>query len=206
MPPEFIYLDLGNVLLKFDHRLAATQMAEVAGLDPELVWRIVFGGELLGQVESGQLTDRQFYERFCEATNTWADYDKLQYAGSAIFEINRPMIPLVAQLRAAGYRLGILSNTSESHWNYVAKGRYGLIPRTFDIVVLSYEVRSMKPDPEIYRVAAERAGVAPEHIFFTDDREDNVAGALAAGLDAALFTGAASLQRQLRARGVRWNF
>ena len=39
MPPKFIYFDLGNVLLRFDHELACRQMAAVAGTTPELVPR-----------------------------------------------------------------------------------------------------------------------------------------------------------------------
>jgi putative hydrolase of the HAD superfamily len=206
MPPAFFYFDLGNVLLHFDHRLAARQMAEVAGLDVEQVWRLVFEGDLLRQVECGAITDRQFYDRFCEATGTRADYDRLQYAGSAIFTLNAPMVPLVGHLRDAGHRLGILSNTSESHWNFVSRGRYGLIPNAFEQVVLSYEAGAMKPDAVIYRLAAERAGVAPEQIFFTDDREENIAGAKEAGFDAVLYTDTRGLAQELRRRGARCNF
>lgn len=206
MPPKFIYFDLGNVLLNFDHRLAAQQMADVAGVDIEQVWQLVFDGALLRQIETGEIDDQQFYQLFCEATGTCPDYDKLQYAGSAIFTLNASIVPLVAHLKQAGYRLGILSNTSNSHWQYATNGRYGLLPSAFEIAILSYEVRSMKPDAEIYRLAAERAGCQPSEIFFTDDRQDNIAGALAAGFDAVLYTDTPTLARELHARGVQTNF
>ncbi len=207
MPPKFLYFDLGNVLLKFDHRLAATQMAEAAGVDVEQVWELVFAGDLLRQVETGELTDRQFYELFCERTGICAEYERLQQAGSAIFTPNLPMIPLVAHLKAAGYRMGILSNTSASHWEYATAGRYlCLLPGAFEITILSYEARSMKPDPAIYQIAAEKAGVAPGEIFFTDDRPENVEGARQAGFDAVLFHDAPTLATELRRRGVRFNY
>jgi putative hydrolase of the HAD superfamily len=206
MTPAFIYFDLGNVLLKFDHSRAARQMAAVADINAERVWEVVFTGDLLFRVETGQVSNREFYEIFCEQTGTRADYESLQQAGNDIFELNRPMVPIIAALASTGRRLGILSNTSASHWEFVTDGRYALLKVGFERAVLSYEVGVMKPDLAIYRAAAEQAGVAPEEIFFTDDREENVAGAIEAGFDAVLFTGARQLVDVLRERGVRFNY
>ena len=36
--PRFLYFDLGNVLLHFDHVLAARQMAAIAGVAHERIW------------------------------------------------------------------------------------------------------------------------------------------------------------------------
>jgi putative hydrolase of the HAD superfamily len=63
--PQFLYFDLGNVLLWFDHHLAARQMAAVAGVAEERVWRLVFEGELEQRYEAGEIGDREFYEIFC---------------------------------------------------------------------------------------------------------------------------------------------
>jgi putative hydrolase of the HAD superfamily len=206
MPPAFIYFDLGNVLLNFSHRRAARQMAEVAGVSAEKVWQVVFEGGLEWRFELGEIDARQFYERFCEGTGTRPDYDALDQAGSAIFDYNLTMLPLVAHLERAGHRLGILSNTNESHWKYCASGRYATIPASFEITVLSYQVHAMKPDEKIYRIAAERAGLAPENIFYTDDRMENVEGALRAGFDAVHYTTTPALARELRRRGVESSF
>ena len=52
--PRFLYFDLDNVLLKFDHHLAARQMAEVAGLTEDRVWDLVFGSDLEQIARVGQ--------------------------------------------------------------------------------------------------------------------------------------------------------
>ena len=54
--------------------------------------------------------------------------------------------------------------------------------------------------------AAKMAGVAPKEVFYTDDIQANVDGALAAGFDAVLFTTAADYVRELRRRGIRFNY
>jgi putative hydrolase of the HAD superfamily len=110
------------------------------------------------------------------------------------------------QLKAAGYRLGILSNTSPAHWEFIADGRFTLIRSFFDVCVLSYQVGAMKPEAEIYRAAEVRAGVAAEHVFFVDDRAENVAGARCCGFDAVQYTTAAALAADLRQRGARINY
>ena len=57
-----------------------------------------------------------------------------------------------------------------------------------------------------YAAAAKLAGVAPERIFFADDRLENVAAALAAGWDAVLFESVSQLNAALRDRGVVINY
>lgn len=205
-PPRFIYFDLGNVLLFFDHHLAARQMAEVAGIPAERVWQVVFESDLAPRYESGEVDDRAFYEAFCRATDTRPDFDALLLAGSDIFTLNVSIVPVVAALRAAGYRLGILSNTSPAHWNYCTGGRYVILDREFDVHALSYEIGACKPDPKIYEAAAKLAGVPPEHIFFIDDVARNVAGAQAAGFDAVQYTATAALAAELRRRGLKFNY
>jgi len=53
-------------------------------------------------------------------------------------------------------------------------------------VVISAEVRLHKPQPEIYRLAAERLDEPPERCVFVDDLRENCAGAEAVGMRAVL--------------------
>lgn len=200
--PELIYFDLGNVLLLFDHHRAARQMAEVAGLSERQVWDVVFGSDLERRYECGELDCQGFYREFCALTGTSPDFDALRHAAAAIFEVNEPIASLVQRLHAHGRRLGILSNTCAAHWDYCTDGRYRFLNDCFSVHALSYKLKAMKPDPRIYVRAAELAGVAPQHIFFTDDRPENVAGAQQAGYDAVLFQSADQLAADLAQRGI----
>lgn len=205
-PPKFLYFDLGNVLLNFDHALGCRQMAEVAGIEPEQVRRAIFETSLYRDYDTGAITSAQFFERFCELTESRAARAALFHAGAAIFRPNTSVWPLIVHLQRSGYRLGILSNTCEMHWQYVTDGRYSLLPRYFEVFALSYELGAAKPDAEIYRRAADLAGTAPQETFFVDDIAANVQGARAAGLDAVQFTTAATLVRDLAERRVRCNY
>lgn len=205
-PPSFFYFDLGNVLLLFDRQRVARQMAKVAGVAPDRVWHVLYETDLLARYESGRISTSCFFESFCQEVGTKPDPAELYRAASDIFEINVPVVPIVAHLTAAGQRLGILSNTNEMHWNYIVNGRYTVVRRCFEKYALSYELGAMKPEAEIFRAAAELARTPAEKIFFVDDHLENVLGARQAGFDAVQFQDARQLAADLRSRGVRWNY
>ncbi|HEY2838647.1 MAG TPA: HAD family phosphatase [Pirellulales bacterium] len=202
----FIYFDMGNVLLLFDHERGCRQIAEVAGTSTEEVRRVLFDTGLELRYEAGELSTREFYEAFCEQTGTRPDYQAMLRAAGDIFTVNASILPVVAALHAAGYRLGLLSNTCEAHWVFIQQHRFSVTSTMFDVIALSYEVRAMKPDRRIFEAAAEKAGVAPAEIFFTDDIAGHVAGARAAGFDAEQYTTTPELVRQLRKRGLKFNY
>ncbi|PID30688.1 hypothetical protein CSA80_04505 [Candidatus Saccharibacteria bacterium] len=58
----------------------------------------------------------------------------------------------------------------------------------FDEVVASAEIGYAKPDPEAYRITAERLGVAPEACVFTDDKLVFCEAAESVGMQAVLYT------------------
>lgn len=201
--PNFLYFDLGNVVCPFDYSVAVRQMAGVAGVLPAVIQEVVFDSGLENAYEQGDMTTQQFYEAFCQRIGKRPDSEALLVASSDMFRLDEAVAELILQLRKSGHRTGLLSNTCEAHWRFCADRKFPILQQLFEVTALSYELRAMKPDPAIYRGAADLAGVAPGEIFFVDDRADNVEGARRAGFDAVLFAGAADLAAALAGRGVR---
>lgn len=206
MPPKFIYFDLGNVLLYFSHARMCRQMAQVAAVDEELVRHVLFDTGLEIAYERGDLTTEQFYERFCHAVDRRPPLADLALAANDIFEVNVGMKGVLAALQASGHRLGLLSNTSELHFNFFADGRYSQIPDAFEQLALSFRLGAIKPEARIFEAAAEMAGVSPGEIFFTDDVLANVEGARDAGFEAVQYVTTPQLVADLRSRGLRFNY
>jgi epoxide hydrolase-like predicted phosphatase len=69
--------------------------------------------------------------------------------------------------------------------------------RVFDVIVYSAEEGICKPDPEIYRRALERLGVAPQEATFVDDRIKNVEGARRLGIHAFQYTDTAAARQEI---------
>ncbi|MCA9215206.1 MAG: HAD family phosphatase [Planctomycetales bacterium] len=198
---EFIYFDLGKVLLDFDHGKACKQVADLAGITEAAVRQLVFEDDgLLLQFETGMIDERQFHAAFCRATGTDTDLSMFLNAYSDIFEVIPAMAELVRTLHSASVPLGILSNTSAAHWNLVCDGRFPFLPGLFREHVLSYEAQAMKPDVSIYELAVRRSGCCAASIFFCDDKEENISGAIAAGLDAVLFESYDQIRDELQWR------
>ena len=201
---EFMYFDLGNVILPFDHDLMCRQVAAVADIEPGLVRALLLEGEIQANYESGAITSQQFFECFCELTNSTPDQDALMVALSDIFELNAHIIPILTQLNAVNFPIGLLSNTCEAHWNFILD-RFQIVPRFFETKILSYQVKCLKPNAQIYELAAEAAGFPAEKIFFVDDKPENVEGAKNSGFVAVQFENPPCLTRALQSHGLRIN-
>jgi len=203
--PQFLYFDLGRVLLDFDVERMLRQIGAVAGLAPQRVREVIFDTGLLFQAESGALGTQEFYEAFCDRTGTQPERTALERAAGDIFELKTSVVPVVAQLRAAGHRMGVLSNTCACHWEHCVR-RFRILTVLFDVTALSYQIGHVKPDRAIFLAAAELAGTPPASVFFVDDTPGHVEGARAAGFDAVSFTSTPQLVADLRARGVQFNY
>jgi putative hydrolase of the HAD superfamily len=107
---------------------------------------------------------------------------------------------LVADLAQSGVRLACLSN-DVSEWSARLRRQFGL-DKDIQTWVISGDIGVRKPDGRAYAALVEAVGVPPEHIIFFDDREDNVAAARVAGLDARRFVTAAAARVALRAVGL----
>ncbi len=115
--------------------------------------------------------------------------------------INRDVVALIEALRRR-YRVALLSNADE-RLESVLRERYG-IAHLFDPLVISAHVGLAKPDPAIYLLTAERAGVPPQACIFVDDHPKNAAAAREVGMLGIHFTGYEPLVQTLRDSGLTW--
>ena len=97
-----------------------------------------------------------------------------------VFRPNEPVVALVHERKAAGFRLGVLTNNvKEFRENWRA-----MLPfdELFDDIVDSHEVRMRKPNPAIYQLALARLGAEAERTAFLDDMAANVEAAERVGM------------------------
>ncbi|MFI9450239.1 HAD family hydrolase [Amycolatopsis sp. NPDC052450] len=104
-------------------------------------------------------------------------------------ETNHEWVRALRGFSAAGLFVGLMSNmvpTWDAHWRRMVP-----VSELFDDVLLSFEVGCRKPDPAMFQLAAQRAGVPAGECLLVDDLEHNCAGAREAGWHAVLFDDAA---------------
>jgi epoxide hydrolase-like predicted phosphatase len=182
-----LLLDFGGVLTTnvFD---SFREFCVAEGLDPDAVKRLFRdqprARELVRGLETSELTEDEFGERFGELLEIDDRTGLVERMFGGLREDDR-MLAAVRRARAAGIRTGLVSNS-------MGAGRYdrAAFPELFDGVVISGEVGMHKPQPEIFLLGAERAGLAPQQCVFVDDLRENCDGAEAVGMTAVLHRGA----------------
>jgi putative hydrolase of the HAD superfamily len=98
------------------------------------------------------------------------------------------------------YKLFLLSNTDSIHQKYGWQ-KYEFL-KYFDKLILSHEVRSVKPEEKIYRKVEEASGFPSEEHFYIDDIQEYVDAAINLGWDAVVFEGYEKLVRDLKDRKI----
>ena len=139
---------------------------------------------LLRKLEKGELSAAAFSEEFAGILGV--EPDGLVERLFAKAGPDEAMIGAVRDLRAAGVKTGLISNS----WGEGLPYDKDMLAELFDAVVISGDVGLHKPDPEIFELGAERIGLAPTDCVFIDDLRENCAGAEAVGMTAVLHRGA----------------
>lgn len=108
--------------------------------------------------------------------------------------INPGTIEVLADLKAGGTRLALLSNAGPDYGSYF---RHGPLGDFFAACYVSGELNLLKPHPEIFWHVLHEQGVSAADAVFTDNRESNVRGAEAIGITGHVFTGVPGLREFL---------
>jgi putative hydrolase of the HAD superfamily len=106
--------------------------------------------------------------------------------------LSEPMHDLLRQVRRAGLKTAMLSNS----WGISAYPA-DVLAELFDAVVISAEVGMRKPEERIFRHATGLLGLDPAECVFIDDIEANVQAAEALGMTGVLHTGPAATAARL---------
>jgi putative hydrolase of the HAD superfamily len=193
--------DLGRVVLWFDNNIFLRKLAGLAGKPFENVKAAVHGNlEIIRQFDGGGLTPAQFHEWVTNLVGAEVSYDAFYEIYNDIFSLNPAVVDVLARVKAAGTTTVLLSNTDPERFGFIRRRFPEIL--FFDGYVLSYELRLLKPDPAIYLEAARRAGSPPAECIFIDDMEENVRGAVTAGLQGIHYRPETDLEAELRALGL----
>jgi putative hydrolase of the HAD superfamily len=141
-------------------------------------------------LEKGLIDFATFYERMLEKAprvlGRPIDAEAFgRFWRSAAPGVHWTVVHKMRDLKAAGYRLAILTNNVKEfgdHW----RASFPL-DELCDDVVDSSHVGMRKPERGIYELTCNRLGVGPAQAAFVDDNADNVAAARDFGLHAIHF-------------------
>lgn len=178
---RFVYFDLGRVLLFFDWKRARLRIAEESPLSPEEIDRSFRANVPWTEFELGRIDESDFFDLAQRAVSFQGSRAALKSAFCEIFTPMTENITLAREIAAERPgAVGLLSNTNSSHIAAVAEA-FPDVLAPFALRLYSFELGLRKPDPAIYRAAAEAACTAAGNILFLDDLEENTRAAEEAG-------------------------
>jgi|ERR1700722_5583319 2-haloacid dehalogenase len=193
--------DLGGVLIDWD---------------PRYLYRKLFDGDAVAMEEFLATVCTQSWNEQQDAGRPFADASallkrvhphKAQLIDAWFLRYDETLggpisgtVDVLAELNSRGVPLYALSNWSAETFP-VALQRFEFLKR-FRGIMLSGDVKLLKPDPRIFKLFLETFAIDPASTVYIDDREPNVDAATACGMHGITFTDAATLRTELTRLGL----
>ncbi len=196
---QFIFFDLGGVVVDVESDRLMHQIAQLIGRSFEEVHATVYHEELLLPFELGQMTPERYHEGLRHRLGLPWNYEQFVGIWNGIFTENVEVTSLIQRL-ATRYQLMALSNTNTLHISHIRRTVPSL--SVFKDWIASCEVGCRKPDRKIYELALQRAGVSADAAVYIDDRPELVEAGRRVGLTAIRFENGRQLERDLRSAGI----
>jgi putative hydrolase of the HAD superfamily len=195
-----IVFDLGQVLLRFDYRYFVEKVnRHKAGIGDKFLEVYENNYEVHRDFEKGLISEKYFISRMLEYLDHTIDEETFCKYWSDIFSFNNDVIALLFALKKK-YKLYLISNTNSIHKRYGYQDYKFL--KLFDALILSHEVKFIKPEKEIYLEVKKVSGFPSEEHIFVDDILEYVDAAKSLGWDGIQFVGYEDLVVNLKVREI----
>ena len=191
-----IVFDIGGVLADF--RIKEFLMEK--GMDGPTIKRILKASVMnpyWEKFERGEVTEEETLQAFAAADPEIEKELRIAFTNlSGMLVIRDYAIPLVQQIKEAGYGVYYLSNYSRKAYDECGES-LAFMPY-MDGGIVSFKVGMTKPDPKVYRCFLDKCGLEAESCVFIDDTEENVTAAKALGFAGIVFTSYEDLIDELK--------
>jgi putative hydrolase of the HAD superfamily len=194
--------DYGGVISFFQDGKAIIDMANLAGIDAALMNRIYWENRL--PYDNGLVEGKDYFKNMLAGVGVFADAELQEKLLARDIEswshVNPETEQLMNDIKKSGYKVAIISNIGKELLEQLQKALS--VFSIADTAVYSCEVNEVKPDEKIFRLLLSQLGCNAEEVVFFDDREANVAAALALGMQAFPWNGPEAARKSMEVLGA----
>lgn len=188
---EAVIFDLGGVILDIDYNLTRKAFEKLGVANFNEMYSQASADHLFRNLETGNIKEANFYSEFNECTGLRLNPDQISEAWNAMLLTFRENSLLFLNEIKSRYRLFLLSNTNEIHYNmfnkiYKEKNRPFPFEIFFEKAYYSFEIGKRKPDNDIYEYVLKTNNLKPNSTLFIDDSVQNVNAAKNLGMQTIL--------------------
>ena len=172
---KVLAFDLGNVIFGFDYTIALEKIKHKMGASIEKIIEEFYCHDFTLPFEKGLVSGHDFYLDFKKTFSADFNYQEFTDIWCKIFFPIPEVIDLVRKLKKK-YSIYMISNINELHFDYLLQ-EYPEVFSLFDGLILSFKVKSIKPEIKIYQALKDACGVEFNNIVYIDDRADLIEAA-----------------------------
>lgn len=181
-----LLVDFGGVLINLDRQRCIDNFRKLGLPDIEKQLGLYAQNGLFMQHEKGEISSAGFREEIRKQIGRPLTDGQIDAAwNSFLLDIPTYKLDLLLKLREK-YVVYLLSNTNEIHWSWACENVFPYrgfrVEDYFEKIYLSYQMKLVKPDAEIFRAVLEDANIEPKETFFIDDSAANCETACLLGL------------------------
>ncbi|WP_455592838.1 HAD family hydrolase [Bacteroides sp.] len=172
-----LLVDFGGVLINLDRQRCIDNFRNLGLENVEEQLGLYNQQGFFMQQERGLVTSAEFRDGIRDLMEKPATDKQIDAAwNSFLVDIPTYKLDLLLKLRQK-YVVYLLSNTNDIHWKWACKHAFPYrgfrAEDYFEKIYLSYEMKMMKPDAEIFEAVLEDANIDPKETFFIDDAPAN---------------------------------
>ena len=180
-----IIFDIGDVLINLDSKatISCFEGAEISAffgqeLNPDFVI-------IAQRFERGEITPNQFRKNVCKIFKIDVSVEKFDKCWNAMIgNLPENRVKMLRNL-SEKYKMYVLSNTNEIHFQYFSKEVYWNSD-FFEKIYFSHHLKMRKPEPRIFKHILSENNLIAAETLFVDDNEENIASAKKLGINAVL--------------------
>jgi len=174
-----IVFDLGGVLLTLNWREAVRRFRSLGLERIEEVLDPYHQKGIFLELEEGRLSEEAFYDAVRAEAGKYISNDDILWGWMGfVKDCPEGKLTMLKDLKARSYKLYLLSNTNPVVMKWALSPDFSKEGKSlsdyFDRLYLSYQMKCVKPSPEIFRKMIEDSGMHPAETLFIDDGAANV--------------------------------
>lgn len=200
-PPRLVLFDMDDVLCAYDWPGRVAELARLSGKSSDALAASIWNSGFEDSADIGEIDAEAYLAGFAQRLGL--PFSRAQWVANRRVAMT-PWPDMLALAHDISKHATIAILTNNGH--LTAETIDALFPELMPVfgknILFSAQFGSQKPAPIIYCRALAHLGFQPDETLFTDDRPENVAGAIAAGLHGHVHAGPAALRARLAELGA----
>lgn len=173
-----ILFDLGGVIVDIDRAAAINKFKEIGVGNIEEYLDPYRQKGIFHKIEDGSISREDFYEEIFKLAGKRIDTKEIDQGWfDFLLPVEQDKLDFILELRKR-YKVLLLSNTNDIVMSWARSEKFSPAGKPldfyFDEMYLSFELKCMKPDPDIFHKMIDLSGINPAETLFIDDSKANI--------------------------------